>query len=380
MQMKQERSDEQQKSQNAEIALLLYRLAHYRMENSDEILREGERLGINLHADSYIAAVAMLPETSTSAVLPDLPGLPDSVRVLCSKGSWQQIHFLYLLDGEEQEETAFNHLKEVLPLLPQGTKIGIGNRYSFINDASLSYHQAVFCLQSEETEKYIIRYDQITPGVNSLCFPPETQQRILNAVRSGNEKGIEEEFNLILTENSVERHLSSLLKRTLIASIEALLLTAAEGIAPEESLSDYLHSIHKSSDLREQLNVLKTEFLKLARRSQEMYTDGDKRLKEEFQAYLYSHYADPGMSVSGMAAEFGFSESYFSVLFKELMSETYSSCLEKMRLNKARELLKASALSIEEISTQVGYANSTSFRRAFKRAEGLSPQQYREQV
>ena len=379
MQIKQERTDEKERSRNAEIALLLYRLAHYRVDSQQDILREGDRLGINLRADGYLAAVALLPETSISAAVPEMRALPGSLRVLCSKGSWRQIHFLYLLDDEEQEEAAINHLQAILPLLPQGTRIGVGQPCAAVNDVFLSYHQAVYCLQSEETADGLTRYDRMTPGENSLCFPPEEQQQILNAVRSGSEKSIEEAFDTLLKENTVERHLTALLKHTLIASVEALLVTAAEGIAPQESLSDYLHSIRRSDDFREQLDVLKGEFIKLAKRSQALYSNSDKRMKAEILAYLNQHYSDAGLSVSAMASDFGFSESYFSVLFKELMGETYSACLERMRLNRARELLKTGSMSIEDISSQVGYGNSTSFRRAFKRAEGLSPQQYREQ-
>ena len=75
----------------------------------------------------------------------------------------------------------------------------------------------------------------------------------------------------------------------------------------------------------------------------------------------------------------GFSESYFSVLFKDVLGEPYSAYLEKLRLNKAGELLRTTALPGEEVAQMAVYNNSTTFRRAFKRVKGLSHQQYRNQ-
>ena len=86
------------------------------------------------------------------------------------------------------------------------------------------------------------------------------------------------------------------------------------------------------------------------------------------------------LSIGSMAEKFGFSESYFSVLFKDTLGEPYSSYLEKLRLNKAGELLTSTDKSVEDIAQLVGYNNSTTFRRAFKRVKGLSPQQYRTQT
>lgn len=80
------------------------------------------------------------------------------------------------------------------------------------------------------------------------------------------------------------------------------------------------------------------------------------------------------------AEHFGFSESYFSIIFKEIMGEPYSAYLEKLRLSRAETLLRSTPRSVEEIAQAVGYNNSTTFRRAFKRVTGISPTQLREQA
>ena len=69
-------------------------------------------------------------------------------------------------------------------------------------------------------------------------------------------------------------------------------------------------------------------------------------------------------------------ESYLSTLIKQLVGQNFSSYLEKLRIRRANELLKNHKLSIAEIGQAVGYDNSTSFGRAYKRVTGVSPSQY----
>ncbi len=56
---------------------------------------------------------------------------------------------------------------------------------------------------------------------------------------------------------------------------------------------------------------------------------------------------------------------------------SYSALVDKAREEQARYLLSTSSLSLERISDLVGFAEATSFSRAFKRWTGMSPTGYR---
>ena len=56
---------------------------------------------------------------------------------------------------------------------------------------------------------------------------------------------------------------------------------------------------------------------------------------------------------------------------------TYSTLLEQMKMETARELLAETDMSHDEISREIGYQHSTHFARAFRRICGMSPRQYR---
>lgn len=377
-QLQHDRTDSQQRSYNAETALLFSHIVNYRMDNTEEVMLEASRSGIDLHASSYCVAVVSLDTPGISSL--QLPAPEAPLRLIICKGSNKRYHLLFLSEQiEDMELIVLQYLRQHETDFPSGVKIGIGRSYCMLTDASSSYHQALYCLQME-TEEKIIQFEQVSPGANSLYFPLDQQQRILNAVKRGAPEMIQKEFEAVLYENTVKRHLSSLLKRTLLSTIEALLLTAAENVVKEENLSDYLHSLHQNNDFRIQLDVLRDEFLNMAQQSKAIYSDSEAQLRKEIQQYLTVHFCEPSLSISEIADAFGFSESYFSVLFKTLFGETYSNYLEEMRMEFSRVQLKTTAYSVEEISARSGYNNSTSFRRAFKRVEGITPQQYRDQA
>ncbi|MBO4533469.1 MAG: response regulator [Treponema sp.] len=78
------------------------------------------------------------------------------------------------------------------------------------------------------------------------------------------------------------------------------------------------------------------------------------------------------------AAEFaGVSSFYLSKLFKEEKGETFINYISDKRLEKSRQLLAETALSIKEITAAVGYNDQNYYSRIFKSKYGLSPKEYR---
>lgn len=63
--------------------------------------------------------------------------------------------------------------------------------------------------------------------------------------------------------------------------------------------------------------------------------------------------------------------------FKKATGMTLIEYLQALRIEEAKRLLEESALPVDEVSTAVGYADFSFFRRLFKRLTGLKPAQYR---
>jgi two-component system response regulator YesN len=69
--------------------------------------------------------------------------------------------------------------------------------------------------------------------------------------------------------------------------------------------------------------------------------------------------------------------AYLSRLFKEQTGETFSSFVARTRMEKARDLLVTTDISVEEIGRMVGVSSRSTFNRLFKKFVGVSPGTYR---
>lgn len=100
---------------------------------------------------------------------------------------------------------------------------------------------------------------------------------------------------------------------------------------------------------------------------------------KEAIGYIEAHLEEP-ISMKQIADLMHLNASYFSVLFKEQTGVTFSDYLTRVRLQKAKELLVSTRLSISDIAEKVGYGTSKYFIKVFKDNEGSSPRQYRVQA
>jgi AraC-like DNA-binding protein len=67
------------------------------------------------------------------------------------------------------------------------------------------------------------------------------------------------------------------------------------------------------------------------------------------------------------------SRSAFAMRFKQLVGVTPMRYITGWRMQKARELLKRTDLSLMAIASQVGYSSEAAFNRAFKREFNQNP-------
>jgi AraC family transcriptional regulator of arabinose operon len=81
--------------------------------------------------------------------------------------------------------------------------------------------------------------------------------------------------------------------------------------------------------------------------------------------------------LSGIAACVNLSASRLSHLFKTETGVSPAKYLKRARMERARQLLETSFLSVKQIMAAVGINDSSHFVRSFKNAYGLTPTDYR---
>lgn len=85
----------------------------------------------------------------------------------------------------------------------------------------------------------------------------------------------------------------------------------------------------------------------------------------------------PITSLKETAEHFSYSTSHLCRLIKSSTGKTFNTILHAARLRRAAELLGSSDLSIEVISSSVGYESLNTFYRLFNKAHGMTPKEYR---
>ena len=83
------------------------------------------------------------------------------------------------------------------------------------------------------------------------------------------------------------------------------------------------------------------------------------------------------LTLEEVADHVGVSKSYLSRIFPEYAGEHFSSYLQRLRLERAKELLRDTNERIYEIASKVGFWNSRYFSKVFQDAVGLTPADYR---
>jgi transcriptional regulator GlxA family with amidase domain len=96
----------------------------------------------------------------------------------------------------------------------------------------------------------------------------------------------------------------------------------------------------------------------------------------EAQTWMETHFQKP-LNIERIASEIGMGTRNFMRRFKHATGDTPLMYLQRIRIEKAKHVLEITQTGIDEITYQVGYEDSSSFRRLFKRITGLSPGGYR---
>ena len=97
---------------------------------------------------------------------------------------------------------------------------------------------------------------------------------------------------------------------------------------------------------------------------------------DEALGFMYDHYAD-NPDLAQVSQLCGYSKSHFCRVFKSVVGDTFHNVLNRHRVEIACLHLKESNAAVESIATQVGFPDTKSFCRVFKKLIGITPSQYR---
>lgn len=104
-----------------------------------------------------------------------------------------------------------------------------------------------------------------------------------------------------------------------------------------------------------------------------------KREIDEVIAYIHQNIHDP-ISLTQLANHIAYSPYHFSRIFKKQMGISPLYYVSSLRLQKAKEMLLQTNLTVRDIGLEVGQQSLGTFTTRFTERVGLSPSQFRNSI
>ncbi len=268
------------------------------------------------------------------------------------------------------------------------TLIAFSNSHSGINGMQRAFKEAnrimdymEFSSNSNFSEYGVVSVINKHRGISDEFIKDET--RMLNAIKAEEFDHAKELFDQILLSLFPNMQDNSQIARFHIYALAGKMLEAF----------DNLNRIHSKNWLEElDINGHLLNFATLKEFRENMYRLFDtmkntsKRVEEESKNSLAStimdiiagNYMNPDLNVSMIANLLDKNLDYVSRTFKKSTGLGILECIQDYRISKAKGYLEENpSLTIQQVSSMVGYVNCESFIRIFKQKQGVTPGRYK---
>ena len=272
-----------------------------------------------------------------------------------------------------------NELKEQFGDVSEEVLIASGQVRSGLQGLSESYYEAKAEL------KKLIYYGQDIPAAEMPGSSFDMHlERIRKALAEDHPEDVPHLAGQLLDELCVPETDPALLHRYCSGLADILLERiyafpaggSAEDISGYRSLYEQIEQ-HKDAHLlnlfmKEQVDILTGRLLSEVNKRQNKIIAGAKE-------YIEINYADSSLSIHDIAEAVGITDTYLSSIFTEYTGENLVTCLNRYRVDMAKELLINTNIIIKDIGFKTGFYTIQNFNRVFKRFTGSTPGDYRKQ-
>jgi YesN/AraC family two-component response regulator len=284
-------------------------------------------------------------------------------------------YFMLLMSAEQLKNEMNSNFNEKIT-------IAIGGAYEQFKNIPLSYREA----------EYVLEYKFIM-GTNSIICIEDIRPndsgdviQITNRISQIKNKKIDSirqeiiDIFEIIKEKHLQPETARQLAMQIIFSLFQIIDNMEEKITQKEreDFTGAYYVLEKKETLAEieQYTLSLISMLEEAYKIDESSTNNDI-LIESFTSYIKENYTSNDMSLDCMAEKAGMSVSQFNRRFKASTGMTFLNYLICVRIEKAKELLAHTDFDYEEITREVGYIDSRSFIRMFKKMTGITAGEYR---
>lgn len=207
--------------------------------------------------------------------------------------------------------------------------------------------------------------------------------QFFNMVKNGNYQQLEEKLSKQIPDQ-VGRMSKNPLRQDIYEFVAAITLATRfsieGGLSEEEAyhLSDtYIQKVDACQNAGEVWELYSNMFLDFTRRVEKRRQQGKYSPAIELAMdYIFNHLHYP-ISLKEISGQAGFTETYFSYIFKKETGVTLTEFIHKKRAEEAESLLRYSEYTLAAISQYLGFCSQSHFTSIFKKYTGMTPSKFR---
>lgn len=250
------------------------------------------------------------------------------------------------------------------------------------NAAHLAMARQSYVHEQSRHEQLASRKLHSSTSIRQLYLTQEP--RLVAAIRAGDRNQSRAVLNRILSQVLTDPDQRFELTRSYFMELVAIVCRAAveAGGETRELLGTNFQQMTELSQMTnlEQASPWLTQMLERVMDVIEQSRSGSSGiLVTDALTYMRTHLSEP-IGRDQVAEAMHLSPSHFSRLFKRELGRTFQEEMAAMRIDRARQLLRESDMTVAQVGQAVGIGEPSHFAKVFKRGVGKSPLAYRREA
>lgn len=216
-----------------------------------------------------------------------------------------------------------------------------------------------------------------------LVYPYEKEQELVRQVKEGDHSGAQTTLKFLVNEILlIEGGNIEVIKARVLELCTILSRAAVEGGASLQKIFGLNLDLITELNKIDSIQILSSWTAKISDHfTKNIFSNiynGDSYLINQAIEHTRSNYMNK-ITLQKMADYLHVSDSYLSKLFKEETGISFTQYLNEIRINRSKDLLQNTKMSIVDVALYVGYEDQSYFTKVFKKLTGVTPKKYQNQ-
>lgn len=262
------------------------------------------------------------------------------------------------------------------------TGIGVASKADRAEAVHIAYLQAVRATEHLQLRggSSVIVFDELqTPKAGSVSYYAELLQSLELAILKNDASAVSSIAERIIAQIRSEGMPPHMVRSVYINTVSAL-LNGLQRFSPEDDdllrLTDTAYQFRYT--VEQMADMIRDSCDRLCRMIENTLPSARNASQDEITRFIEQRGLSPDFCLQLIADHFAMSPSNFSHHFKKTMGQNFKEYIDLFRIQTSIQLLRTTDQTLDNVSQQTGFSNTSSFIRCFKKIVGTTPGQYRE--